>query len=278
MAEPIVAAALVPGLPHLLAAKPALGWRELARATELLGEELRTAGVETLVVISTQWMSVLGVQVQTRPVVEGRRVDENWYPYDFGTLDFAFRTDVPLAERWLAGLRQAGFQARPTDHPHFPIDTGVIVAKRLLDPKDELAVAQASLNLYGTPEMVERLGATAAAAARDLGRRVAFIAVSQLSSQPLRTWIEPGDDRMASPAHDRWNRRVLDLLAAGQVEQVFDLRAEYAAAAAADSQLRALSFLHGAAQLKTNADIRAYAPVWGMGGAVINWPIEEVRT
>ena len=279
MAEPAVAATvLVPGLPHLLAAKPAAGWRTLAHATEALGEELRAAGTETLVVVSTQWMSVLGIQVQMRPTVAGRRVDENWYPYDFGTLDFSFETDVPLAERWLEGLRKAGFQARPTDHPHFPVDTGVIVAKWLLDPHDQFRIAQASLNLYGTPESVEQLGATAAAAARELGRRVAFVAVSQLSSQPIRTWIEPGEDRLASPVHDRWNRRVLDLLATGAIDTVFDLRAEYAAAATADSQLRALSFLHGATPLGTKADIRAYAPIWGMGGAVVIWPREEKRT
>ena len=40
---------------------------------------------------------------------------------------------------------------------------------------------------------------------------------------------------------------------------------------AADAQLRTVSFLHGAADLSRPATVRAQAPVWGMGAAVISW-------
>ncbi len=270
MAEPRFAA-LVPGLPHLLAAAPAPGWQALADATRALGEAWRAAGVDSLVVVSTQWFSVLGIQVQMRPVMRGTRVDENWYGFDFGTIDYEVRTDVDISARWLSELRADGFQARPTEHAHFPVDTGLVTALKLLDPERRFSVAQASLNLYGDAASVERLGACAARAAAGRGGRTALLAISGLSSEPHRVWIEPGQDRIASPGNERWDRRILDLLAAGQVDEAFGLRDEYARAALADSQLRALGFLRGASALSGNAKVRAYAPIWGTGGAVVDW-------
>lgn len=277
MAE-IVGAAFVPGLPHLLAGRPANGWMDLRHATEQLGRDLRAAGAETLMLVSTQWYSVLGLQVQMRPHLHGTRVDENWYTHDFGTLDFRLNTDTELASAWLTTLQGAGFQARPTDYPDFPIDTGCITAMRLLDPANQMRVAQVSLNLYGTPESVELVGRAAAEAARTTGRKVAVVAISALSSQPLNVFIGPGQDRIANPGHERWNRRILDLLAKGDVAEVFRLRADFARQAAADSQLRALSYLHGAVDIAVPADIRAYAPVWGMGATTICWPINKEKT
>lgn len=274
MAEPILAG-FVPGLPHLLAEAPAPGWKQLADATRQLGEEWRTAGVESVVVVSTQWFSVLGLQVQMRPELRGTRVDENWYAFDFGTIDYQVRTDVTLSQKWLDELRAAGFQARPTEHAHFPVDTGLVVALQLLDPERRFSVAQASLNLYGDAASVERLGACARRAVQATGRRTAMLAVSGLSSDPLRQWIEPAQDRISSPQHERWDRRILDLLASGQAADALALREEYARAASADSQLRALGFLQGAGALQGKARVRAYAPVWGTGGAVIDWSSSE---
>ena len=72
-----VAAALVPGMPHLLAADPAPSWRELAAATRTVGDRLRERAVEAVLLLSTQWFTVLGHQVQCDPRLSGTRADEN---------------------------------------------------------------------------------------------------------------------------------------------------------------------------------------------------------
>jgi hypothetical protein len=64
---------------------------------------------------------------------------------------------------------------------------------------------------------------------------------------------------------------VLDLIAAGKADEALALQAEFTAAAQADAQMRPLFYLRGACDLSKNAKIRAYAPIWGMGGAVISW-------
>ena len=268
----IRALALVPGLPHLLAGEPAPGWAKLAAEVRTLGDHLRKLGVESLVVVSTQWISVLGLQVQVRAELAGTRVDENWYRYDFGTVGFRLHTDVVVAETWLAELQSEGFQARPTSHPHFPIDTGLVVATRLLDPEGRFCIAQTSLNLYGTPESVERVGAAATRAVIRSNRPSAIVAIGGLSSHPLRTWIDPARDAIATPKDDAANRRVLAQLTRGDAAELFRERDAVSRAAAMDAQLRCLSFLHGAGGLDRAAHVLAYAPVWGMGAAVISWP------
>jgi len=271
----LVGAALVPGMPHLLAQNASAGWLSLAEAVRQLGDELREAGVESLLVVSTQWISVLGLTVQARPRLEGTRVDENWYRYEFGTIPYSLQTDVELSRLWLEELRQRNFQARPIDHPHFPVDTGLITVLKLLDPENRLAISQVSLNLYGTAEMSEQIGQAAVNASIRCGRRTAVVAIGGLSSHPWQRWIEPAQDAISNPNDESLNARVLELLKTGRIDELMASRAEMVAAGAMDGQLRTISFLHGAVGLAHPAQVRAYAPVWGMGAAVVSWPISH---
>ncbi|MQA12994.1 MAG: 2-amino-5-chlorophenol 1,6-dioxygenase subunit alpha [Pseudonocardiaceae bacterium] len=270
MADGVVAAALVPGLPHLLAGEPAPSWKGLAEAARTLGERLRSARVDTLLWMSTQWFTVLGHQFQVDPHPRGTRVDENWYGYDFGRADYDLRVDAELAQRWADETEAAGLQARRTRYDGFPIDTGTVVTAALLDPHRQASLAMVSCNLYAGAEAMERIGAAGARAAGILGRRVAVVAVSGLSSGLIQRWINPDEDAV-DPGHDRWNRHVLDLLAAGRLDEVMRLREQYAAEAQVDSQLRALAFLAGTGALSGPAEVLEYGPVWGTGAAVIGW-------
>jgi hypothetical protein len=53
MNQAVVGAALVPGMPHLLAAEPAPSWKLLADAARQAGQDLRAAGPDAFVVLST---------------------------------------------------------------------------------------------------------------------------------------------------------------------------------------------------------------------------------
>jgi 2-aminophenol/2-amino-5-chlorophenol 1,6-dioxygenase alpha subunit len=164
-----------------------------------------------------------------------------------------------------------GFQARRTRYDGFPVDTGTVVAGKLVDPDRTRPIALVSCNLYAAAADLGRIAEAAALAAGKLGRRVAFVAVSGLSSGLIQRWIEPAEDRFEDAGHDAWNRRVLDLLAAGRLEDVLALREQYAREAQADSQLRALAFLAGSGACDRPARVLSYGPVWGTGAAVITW-------
>lgn len=266
-------AALVPGMPQLLTRDEAApSWRALADAVRGVGDDLRAARPDALVVLSTQWFTVLGHQLQMEPRVSGRRVDENWYAYDYGTLDYDIRIDTDLSESWATEIEGEGEQARRTKYEGFPVDTGLIVAQSLLDPAGSLPLALVSCNLYADAETIGLLSRTALRAAAGLGRRVAVVAVSGLSSGLTQRWIEPHEDAIEMPGHERWDRRVLELLEEGRLEEAMGLSDEYAREAQADSQFRGLAFLAGTGLLGGRADVRAYGPIWGTGAAVVHWP------
>jgi 2-aminophenol/2-amino-5-chlorophenol 1,6-dioxygenase alpha subunit len=267
----VVAAALVPGMPHVLAGSPAPSWKDLRTGVELVGSRFRDAGVQTIVMLSTQWFTVLGHQFQLDPNPRGMRTDENWYAYDYGTVRFDLRTDVELTEHWLALAGRSGLQTRRTHYEGFPIDTGTVVATTLLDPGRRFEIASVSCNLYAEIDTLATLGSTAVDAAIETGRRVGVVAVSGLSSGLIQRWIEPDEDQIAEPAHDRWNRRMIDALTHGQVDQALEMRESYAREAAADSQFRALAFLLGAGVLVEPAELLAYGSVWGTGAAALYW-------
>ncbi|GEL17207.1 2-amino-5-chlorophenol 1,6-dioxygenase subunit alpha [Pseudonocardia asaccharolytica] len=268
----VVGGALVPGMPHLLAASPAPSWKRLAEAVLEVGSRLRAANPDAVLLLSTQWFTVLGHQVQLDPNPRGQRTDENWYAYDFGHLDYDLRTDTALAEAWAAEIDTVGMQARRTHYEHFPIDTGTVVASRLLDPDRTLPMAQVSCNLYADADALFRVGAAGVAAARRLGRRIAVVGVSGLSSGLTPRWISPKEDEISDPAHEQWNSRLLGLLAAGDLAAALDLREAYSRAAAADSQLRVLPWLVGAEGAVGPGEVLASGPIWGTGAAVVHWP------
>lgn len=264
-------AALVPAMPHLLAAEPAASWAELAAATRTVGDRLRRAGVEVVLLLSTQWFTVLGHQVQCDPRLRGRRTDENWYAYDFGHLDHDLTVDTELAGAWADEIDAAGMQARRTHYDGFPVDTGTVTAARLLDPEHAGRWALVSCNLYADASAMVRVAAAGVAAAQRVGRRAGVVAVSGLSSGLTGRWITPAEDRFERPEHDRWNRVVLDAIRAGDPDSVLGMREEYARAAQVDSQFRAFAFLAGSGALTGPGDVLAYGPVWGTGAAVVWW-------
>jgi len=275
VADGFAGAAFVPGMPQLLARRPAPSWSALADAAREAGARLRGQRPDALVVLSTQWFTVLGHQFQMDPNPHGTRVDENWYAYDYGTLPYDLRFDVELADRWAAEVEGEGHQARRTRYEHFPIDTGTIVARALLDPDATLPLAQVSCNLYAGADTVAQMARAALRAAAALGRRVAFVAISGLSSGLIQRWIEPHEDRVEAPGHERWDRRVLELLREGRLDDALALREEYAREASVDSQARALAFLAGTGRLDGAADVLSYGPVWGTGAAVVHWSPER---
>jgi 2-aminophenol/2-amino-5-chlorophenol 1,6-dioxygenase alpha subunit len=264
-------AALVPGMPHMLAADPAPSWSRLGDAVRRTGDRLRAAGVETVVMVSTQWFTVLGHQIQTDPHLVGEHCDENWYRYDYGRQRYDISVDTELALGWADAIDARGLQSRRTRYAGFPIDNGTITAMNLLDPEHRFRLALASCNLYAGADAMQILGETVAGAADRLGRRICVVAVSGLSSGLIQQWISPGEDRVAD-GHGTWDRRMLDLIVDRKHDAVLDMREEYARSAQVDSQLRVYPFLIGAGvDALESCELLEYGPIWGTGAAVVNW-------
>lgn len=261
---------IAPGLPHpLLAPDGSPAWRALRDGYDRARDALHTWGADLLVLYSTGWPSVIGHQIQADPAPEWVHVDQEWH--ELGSIPYTLRMDPGFAGAWRDAARARGLHARTVSYRGFPVDTGTIVALRLLDPDNRIPACVVSCNMYAERAETLVLGKAARDAVLATGRRAVAVAVTSLSSRLHTEPIDPAHDRISSLKDDEWNRKLLELLADGRLEDVSQLAREFAAQANGDSKGKALWWL--AATLGQHNDyegtVYAYQPVWGTGAALV---------
>lgn len=267
---PLVAAMLVPGSPLPMLRPENPPWQPLIKGFAQARERLAASQPEVLLLYSTQWIAVLDQLWQTREHLQGLHVDENWY--EFGDLPFDLRVDTTLANACIAGTRALGVNAKGVDYDGFPLDTGTIVACRLLDPPGQRPIVLAANNLYHDWGLTRQLGAMAAEEAERAGKRYAVIGIGGLSGTVFRHEIPVEEDHFATPEDDALNQQLFAALTRGNEAGLDDACLAYAGAARADMGLKHLAFVLGALGTRDfGAEVLGYGPVWGSGAAVINF-------
>jgi 2-aminomuconate deaminase len=161
--------------------------------------------------------------------------------------------------------------ARTVAYHGFPIDTGTVVALKLLDPDNRLPASVVSCNMYADRAETLVLGKAAADALRGTGKRAVAIAVTALSNRYFTEPIDAHEDRISSLKDDEWNRKILAILGEGRLEDVSQLARQFTLQANGDQKLKALWWL--AALLGQNNDytgeVLDYQAIWGTGAAVV---------
>ncbi len=263
----VVSAFLVPGspLPYLRPDNPP--WRPIAEGYEAAAQRLKASDPDVVIAYSTQWIAVLDALWQTRGRVQGVHVDENWH--DLGDLPFDLAVDTPLAMACVAGCRSIGVNAKSVDYDDFPIDTGTIVMSALLNKQRTPLVITAN-NLYHDPAATERLAKLAVDQAASQGKRVALVGIGALSGSIFRDEIDIATDKIRDAADDAWNRRMLDLMVAGAVDELRQCAPAFAQEARADMGFKHFFWLLGGLGGGfAGAKLHAYGPVYGSGAAIV---------
>lgn len=268
----VVSAFLVPGSPLPYVQRDNPPWGALAEAMERAGKALAASGPETIVVYSTQWIAVLDQLWQTRPRVSGLHVDENWHEY--GDLPYDITIDTPLTESIIAATPSIDIRSKGVNYDAFPVDTGTIVAANFLNPEGTSKMAVTSNNVYHDWDMTAALGRIAAEQADELGRRIAVVGVGGLSGTLFRETIAIADDRIANATDDEWNRKILGLMERGDVAALVEACPKYAAEARVDMGFKHFAFvLGGMGGRFTGATVHGYGPLYGAGGAVVEFTL-----
>ncbi len=267
----MVAGLIVPGLPHpLLAPEQSPRWAELRTAYDAARTWLAAQQPDVLVLYSTQWPSVIGHQIQTHPRPKFAHVDQDWHA--LGTMKYDFPVDVELANALEAAARKRGLHARTVAYEGFPVDTGSVVALSLLDPESKLPCTILSCNMYADRGETLVLGKAARDAVQQTGRRAVFVAVTSLSARMFPHPIEPAQDHVSSQKDDEWNRKLLEILGEGRLEDASQLMRTLTTQANMDNKGKAFWWL-AAALGQTNAyqaKVYGYGPLWGTGAAVVS--------
>jgi 2-aminophenol/2-amino-5-chlorophenol 1,6-dioxygenase subunit alpha len=267
---PIQKAYIVPGQPHvLLAPEKSPGWASLRASYEAVGREIAASGAELMLVYSTQWFSVIGHLFQTDPAPKWILVDQNWY--ELGEIPYEFRVDPELGKLYCDLCKQNGMQAAAVNYHGFPIDTGTVVALKLLNPDNAVPASVVSCNIYAEREETRALGMAGRAAIDQYGKKTIVVVVTNLSNRYDVADIDPAHDRVSSAKDDEWNRKILEMLGEGRLEDVAQVARDFAREANADMGFKAIWWLAALMGEHNRYDGKVwdYQPVWGTGNAIV---------
>jgi 2-aminophenol/2-amino-5-chlorophenol 1,6-dioxygenase alpha subunit len=268
----VVSAFLVHGSPLPYLRPDNLPWSRLSAGYRTAGRALAASRPDTIILYSTQWITVLDELWQTRAELSGTHVDENWYEY--GDLEYSIKIDQVLAEACIEASRGAGIKSKAVDYDGFPIDTGTIVANGHMNEQGSIPMIIAANNMYHSWDETYQLGEIAIEEANKLERRVAVVGVGGLSGTIFREDIDISQDGIASASDDEWNKRMLKLLEIGDVAGARDLCPEYAEKARVDMGFKHFAWIMGVLGGKFHsARIHAYGAVYGSGAAVVEFKV-----
>ena len=261
---------IVPGQPHIvLAPEKNHGWASLRAAYEAIGREIEQSGAELLLLYSTQWLSVIGHLMQTDPQPKWVLVDQNWY--DFGELPYEFRVDPDFGTLYCKLAREAGLQASTVNYHGFPIDTGTVVALKMLNPRNAVPASVVSCNIYAERDETRGLGHIARAAIDRYGKKTIVVCVTNLSNRYEVAEVEVARDAISSAKDDEWNRKILEMLGEGRLEDVAQVAREFGREANADMGFKAIWWLAAVMGENNRYDGKVwdYQPVWGTGCGIV---------
>lgn len=265
-----VSAFLVPGCALHLLRPDNPPWRPIVAGFERAARALAMSRPDAVLLYSTQWIAVLDALWQSRPRLTGIHVDENWHSY--GDMPFDISVDAELAQACVAASRVAGISAKSVDYDQFPIDSGTIVATRLLDPDGRYPLVMAANNLYHDAATTMKMAEIAAETARAQNKKVAVVGVGGLSGTVFREPIAIEQDRIAAEDDDSWNRRVLRLLEKGETSELVAVLESYAREARVDMGFKHLAWIRGAIGGRFfGARVHGYGPAHGAGAAVVEF-------
>lgn len=268
----VVYGLLVPGIPHpLLCPDANPGYQALRSAFEAARERIQALEPDLIVVYSTMWPSVIGHQIQADPEPTWVHVDELFH--ELGSIPYTFRIDAPFAHALQQGAVAKGLHARTVAYHGFPIDTGSVVALKLLNPDNQFPAVILSSNVYSDRAETIVFGKAVRDVIEAEGRRVAVVVVGTLSNRLFTDWIDPAEDRIHSLKDDEWNRKILEFLGQGRLEDTAQLSREIHRQIRVPKVVNFKGMWFWSAVMgqhnRYDGEVFAYEALHGTGGAVV---------
>ena len=218
----IVESFVVPVHPHtVLAPQQNEGWGKLRAAYDEAADIITNSGADLLIIYSTTWPSIIGHQMISDPNPEWVMVDHDFH--DLGTINYSFNIDAEFAAMWNTENHSRGLQSRCVNYRGFPIDVGSVVALTLLNPDNKIPAVIVSSNVYADRSETTVLAKSCRDLVKKTGRKAVAITAMSLSNRMFTEHIEAKDDRIHSLKDDEWNRKILEFLKEGRLEDVGQL-------------------------------------------------------
>jgi reactive intermediate/imine deaminase len=271
---------VVPGLPQvLLAPEKSPGWQRLRAAYDLARKEIENTDADLLLFYSTQWLSVLGYTFQADPAPEWVHVDHNFH--DLGSMPYQFKIDPEFAKAYAHEVKKVGHHTMLANYRGFPVDTGTIVAQKILNPQNRFLASMVSCNMYAEKNETIEVGRAGLRALEASGKKAIVVLVSGLSNRFFIQEIDPKDDRISSAKDDEWNRKICELLQEGRLEDVSQVARDFGREANGDMGFKGVWWLNGLCGESNDfrGKLLGYEAIYGTGNCVaVLEPTKPIRS
>ena len=269
----IVESFVVPVHPHtVLAPEQNEGWNRLRQAYDEAAKVITDSGADLLIIYSTTWPSIIGHQLISDPNPEWVMVDHDFH--ELGSINYSFNIDAEFAELWNAENKTRGLQSRCVNYQGFPIDVGSVVALTLLNPDNKIPAVIVSSNVYADRSETTVLAKACRDIVKKTGRKAVAITAMSLSNRMFTEHINPKDDKIHSLKDDEWNRKILEFLGEGRLEDVGQLSRTIQQQIRVQKvvNFKPMWWLSAMNENRNNltGNVLAYEAVHGAGCAVVN--------
>ena len=204
-----------------------------------MGEAIRSLEPDLWVVHSAHWVTTFNWYVTHQARHDGMCVGEEC-PDLIPGIDYSIQGHPEFAAALSTAIEKAGFpggQSRTSNHR---FDYGSYVPLVYLDPEFSLPVVLLGCCVMADIGECMAVGAAVVQAAKESGRRIAFLASTALSHRLVR-----GPDRWPSDNEQKRDHAFIDLLCSGQVQQAQRQFPDYAKAVMAEMGGRNLATFLG---------------------------------
>ena len=216
--------------------------RGLVRGLRELGAAIRAMAPDVLVVESAHWVSTFNWFATLQNPHRGICVASEAIELIPGT-PYERKGDPVFGAALVEAFKPHGVPAFPNASPHYSWDYAGLVPLLHLDPDAELCVVQIPTVLAADHDECRLAGRLVDEAARATGKRAVFIASSALTHAVVR-----GRQNWPTPERMEMDRRMIELLCAGDLDRINAWFSEYSTAVKAEMGGRVLATLLGAMQ------------------------------
>jgi len=187
--------------------------RGVIQGIRLLGEEVRAAKPDAVVLMSTHWVTTFPWYTTCHAVHEGVCVADE-APDLIPGIPYKWQGDPVLARAIVDEIKALEVMANYNDTPNYSLDYGTVVPMQYMDPDRELTLVSLGTCILAPLEECLRVGAAVRRAAEKTGKKVAMIGSTSFAHK-----IERGQDKWPPQEFMELDRRYIELLTSGRIAE-----------------------------------------------------------
>jgi len=213
--------------------------RGLIQGVRLLGEEIRAARPDAIVLMSTHWVTTFPWYTTCQEVLEGHCVADE-APDLIPGIPYRWQGDPLLARSIVDEIKSIGVSAAYNESPHYELDYGTVVPMQYLDPQMSVPLVSLGTCILAPLDECLAVGAAIRRAVEKTGRRVAVV-----GSTAFAHLIERGPDKWPPKEHMEEDARFIAMLTAGRIREAKDRLPAYSRAVHAEVGGRVIGTILG---------------------------------